>query len=247
MCGICGVVSVSINASVLHPCVVRMADAIAHRGPDDAGMFVHDNVVLGHRRLSIVDLTTGHQPMHSADEQRTIVFNGEIFNHPSLFAYLEALGVSYRTRSDTETILHVVGKEGMKGVERLRGMFAFAIWNKVERELLIVRDRFGVKPLYYHLDDDGTLWFASEIKALLAGGAVSPRLDETALPSFLANRAPMGVQTLYNGIKRLDAGCALRWRAGKIEITRYWDLPTAGSAGDKELRDEDVSNEFTSV
>ena len=244
MCGICGVVSVSTASAVLHPRVVRMADAIAHRGPDDAGLYVHEGVVLGHRRLSIVDLSTGQQPMHAADEQRTIVFNGEIFNHPSLFSELQASGVTYRTRSDTETILHVTAADAIKGVERLRGMFAFAIWNKAERELLVVRDRFGVKPLYYHLDDDGTFWFASEIKALLAGGAVKAELDETALPSFLANRAPMGVQTLYKGVQRLEAGCALRWKAGKIQIFRYWDLPVAGENGDTHLRDEDVSNEF---
>ena len=244
MCGICGVVSVSTASAVLHPRVVRMADAIAHRGPDDAGLYVHEGVVLGHRRLSIVDLSTGQQPMHAADEQRTIVFNGEIFNHPSLFSELQASGVTYRTRSDTETILHVTAADQIKGVERLRGMFAFAIWNKAERELLVVRDRFGVKPLYYHLDDDGTFWFASEIKALLAGGAVKAELDETALPSFLANRAPMGVQTLYKGVQRLEAGCALRWKAGKIQIFRYWDLPVAGENGDTHLRDEDVSNEF---
>ena len=244
MCGICGVVSVSTASALLHPRVVRMADAIAHRGPDDAGLYVHEGVVLGHRRLSIVDLSTGQQPMHAADEQRTIVFNGEIFNHPSLFSELQASGVTYRTRSDTETILHVTAADAIKGVERLRGMFAFAIWNKAERELLVVRDRFGVKPLYYHLDDDGTFWFASEIKALLAGGAVKAELDETALPSFLANRAPMGVQTLYKGVQRLEAGCALRWKAGKIQIFRYWDLPVAGENGDTHLRDEDVSNEF---
>lgn len=244
MCGICGVVSVSTDAAVLAPRVVRMADAIAHRGPDDAGLYVNDGVVLGHRRLSIVDLATGHQPMHSANEQRTIVFNGEIFNHPALYAELQANGVSYRTRSDTETILHVTERDALKGVERLRGMFAFAIWDKVERELLVVRDRFGIKPLYYHLADDGTFWFASEIKALLAGGAVQPTLNEAALPSFLANRAPMGVQTLYAGVQRLDPGCALRWKAGKLQHFRYWDLPEAGGDGSDTLRDADVAHEF---
>jgi asparagine synthase (glutamine-hydrolysing) len=244
MCGICGVVSVTTDASSLHPRVVRMADAIAHRGPDDAGLFVHEGVVLGHRRLSIVDLSTGNQPMHTADEQRTIVFNGEIFNHPQLHAELEADGATYRTRSDTETILHATAADAIKGVERLRGMFAFAIWHKNNRELLLVRDRFGIKPVYYYLTDDGTLWFASEIKALLASGAVTPSLNEAALPSFLANRAPMGVQTLYKGVQRLEPGCALRWRDGKVQITRYWDLPIAGEKGDTGLRDEDVSNEF---
>jgi asparagine synthase (glutamine-hydrolysing) len=244
MCGICGVVSDSTDAAVLHPRVVRMADAIAHRGPDDAGLYVNEGVVLGHRRLSIVDLSTGQQPMHTADDNRTIVFNGEIFNHPMLFAELQSAGVQYRTRSDTETILHATANDAIKGVERLRGMFAFAIWNKAERELIVVRDRFGVKPLYYHLSADGTFWFASEIKALLAGGAIKAELDEASLPSFLANRAPMGVQTLYKGVERLEPGCALRWKAGKVQITRYWDLPLAGDDGQKELRDADVAREF---
>ena len=244
MCGICGVVSTSKNADSLHPLVVRMADAIAHRGPDDAGLYVHEGVVLGHRRLSIVDLSTGQQPMQSADEARTIVFNGEIFNHPALYSELQANGVQYRTRSDTETILHITATDAIGGVEKLRGMFAFAIWDKKERELLVVRDRFGVKPLYYHLADDGTFWFASEIKALLAGGALKAELDEHSLPSFLANRAPMGVDTLYKGVKRLEAGCALRWKAGKVRISRYWDLPVAGENGGSNLRDDDVSREF---
>lgn len=244
MCGICGVVSTSMDANSLHAPVVRMADAIAHRGPDDAGLYVHEGVVLGHRRLSIVDLSTGQQPMHSADAQRTIVFNGEIFNHPTLYSELRDSGVTYRTRSDTETILHVTANDALKGVERLRGMFAFAVWNKAERELLVVRDRFGVKPLYYYLAADGTFWFASEIKALLASGAVKPELDETALPSFLANRAPMGTQTLYKGVQRLEPGCALRWKAGTVRITRYWDLPVAGENGDLALRDADVAQEF---
>ena len=244
MCGICGVVSVATDASALEPRVVRMADAIAHRGPDDAGLFMHAGVVLGHRRLSIVDLSTGQQPMHTADEQRTIVFNGEIFNHPQLHAEFEAQGAKYRTRSDTETILHATAADAIKGVEKLRGMFAFAIWNKADKSLLVVRDRFGVKPLYYHLEADGTLWFASEIKAILASGAIKPQLNEHALPSFLADRAPMGVETMFAGIKRLEAGCALRWRNGKISIERYWDLPIAGEDGDRQLKDNDVTEEF---
>jgi asparagine synthase (glutamine-hydrolysing) len=244
MCGICGAVSVATDAAALAPRVVRMADAIAHRGPDDAGLFVHDGVVLGHRRLSIVDLSTGQQPMHTVDGERTIVFNGEIFNHPTLHAELEGQGVTYRTRSDTETILHVTAADALAGVTRLRGMFAFAIWNKRERELLLVRDRFGIKPVYYHLSDDGTLWFASEIKALLATGAIAPALDEQALPSFLANRAPMGIQTLFKGVQRLEAGCALRWKNGKVTITRYWDLPAAGDDGGAALRDDEVADEF---
>lgn len=243
MCGICGVVSATTDAAVLHPRVVRMADAIAHRGPDDAGLFVHSGVVLGHRRLSIVDLSTGHQPMHTADAERTIVFNGEIFNHPQLHAEFEAAGVTYRTRSDTETILHATASGDLTGVERLRGMFAFAIWNKADKSLLIVRDRFGVKPLYYHLAADGTLWFASEMKALLAGGAVTPALNEAALPSFLANRAPMGVDTLFQGIQRLEPGCALRWKNGAIQIERYWDLPEAGT-DTSHTNDADVAEEF---
>lgn len=231
MCGICGVVvpergSVEITDAL----VTRMRDAIVHRGPDGAGNYVRAQVGLGHRRLSIVDVAHGQQPMLSPDERFAVVYNGEVFNHPQLKTELEAQGVEYRTWSDTETVLHLFRRQGARAVEQLRGMFAIAIWDENERRLWLARDRFGVKPLYYVHREDGSLWFASEIKALLAGGAVRAELNAAAMPDFLANHAPSGNETLFAGVRRLPAGHTLTWQDGRIEITRYWDLtwPAAG-------------------
>lgn len=225
MCGICGVVTRPDGARrIERQAVVRMRDVMTHRGPDGAGLHLAPGVALGHRRLSIIDVEHGAQPMASADERFHIVYNGEVFNHPSLKAELEQAGVAFRTRCDTETVLHLYERLGGAAVERLRGMFAIAIWDEARRELFLARDRFGVKPLYYHLADDGTLFFASEIKALLAAGAVAPRLNVGALPDFLANHATSGDETLFAGIRRLAPGHTLRWRDGAIELRRYWDL-----------------------
>jgi asparagine synthase (glutamine-hydrolysing) len=205
----------------------RMRDVLAHRGPDGAGAFLEGGVALGHRRLSIIDVAHGAQPMASDDEALQIVYNGEVFNHPTLKRELEAAGRHYRTRCDTETVLRLYEADGVRAPERMRGMFAFAIWNRRTRELFLCRDRLGVKPLYYVHADDGALYFASEIKALLAAGAVRPSLNMAALPDFLANHAPSGDDTLYEGVKRLPPGHTLLWRDGRIEIRRYWDLSFA--------------------
>ena len=202
-----------------------MRDTLVHRGPDGAGVHVDGQVGLGHRRLAIVDVAHGHQPMHSPDGSISLVYNGEVFNHPELQRRLEADGVEYRTRSDTETVLHLYRRHGTAFVEQLRGMFAIAVWDREARTLVLARDRFGVKPLYYVHAADGTLWFASEIKALVEGGAVRPALNEAAFPDFLANHAPSGNDTLFAGVRRLPPGHVLTWRNGAIEMHRYWDLP----------------------
>ncbi|HEY2376731.1 MAG TPA: asparagine synthase (glutamine-hydrolyzing) [Gemmatimonadaceae bacterium] len=224
----------------------RMGHVLRHRGPDDHGLFVDGNVGFGHRRLSIVDVAGGHQPMLNEDENLCIVYNGEVYNHPLLRAELEARGYRYRTRCDTETVLNLYAAHGVATPQYLRGMFAFAIWDRTRRELFLARDRFGVKPLYYVLTRDGTLYFASEIKALLAADAVSPQLNVAALPDYLANHAPSGDETLFAGVHRLPPGCTLRWRDGAVDIERYWDLGGAfDSAGDE--RDErDLIVEFGS-
>ncbi|MDX2193165.1 MAG: asparagine synthase (glutamine-hydrolyzing) [Gemmatimonadales bacterium] len=243
MCGICGVVARETLASRVDAgTVTRMRDVLLHRGPDGAGLFHEPAIALGHRRLSIIDPAAGHQPMASDDGRFQIVYNGEVFNHPSLKADLEAQGVRYRTRCDTETVLHLYEREGERAVERLRGMFAIALWDRARRELFLARDRFGVKPLYYVHDADGTLWFASEIKALVAAGAVRPALDLAQLPDQLANHAPSGEGTLFQGVRRLPAGHTLLWRDGQVTIRRYWDLPRP--EGDRLLRDADVVAEY---
>ena len=225
MCGINGIIySNKSGRSVERETLVRMRDALAHRGPDEAGIFVEKNVGLGHRRLSIVDLKSGQQPMFNQDESCVIVYNGEVYNHNDYRRALIEKGYEYKTHCDTETILHLYEEYGAKCVEKLRGMFAFAIWNKSKRELFIARDRLGVKPLYYAYDEDGNLFFASEIKAILEAKAVKPELNYSALTDYLANHGTSGEETLFDGIKRLPAGHTLTWKDGKIRIEKFWDL-----------------------
>src|SRR3982750_1397170 len=169
MCGINGIAFSSrsgrqVSSSVLE----RMRDVISHRGPDDKGSFIDGAVGLGHRRLSIVDVASGHQPMTNEDGTLHITYNGEIYNHADFREELEARGHIYQTHCDTETIIHLYEEHGVSCVESLRGMFAFAIWDERKRQLLLARDRLGVKPLYYAQTDDGSLYFASEIKAIFA-------------------------------------------------------------------------------
>ncbi|MCU0636773.1 MAG: asparagine synthase (glutamine-hydrolyzing), partial [Gemmatimonadaceae bacterium] len=225
MCGICGIAIPSrLGRDVEDGQLVRMRDALVHRGPDGAGLMLEGNIGLGHRRLSIVDVAHGAQPMTTDDGRSTIVYNGEVFNHPALMAALQGDGVRYHTSCDTETVLHLYERHGRDFVSHCRGMFAIAIWDRRERTLVLARDRFGVKPLYYVHDADGTLWFASEIKGLVAAGAVRPALDMAAFPDFLANHAPSGVDTLFAGVKRVPPGHVLTWQDGAVTITRYWRL-----------------------
>jgi asparagine synthase (glutamine-hydrolysing) len=218
-----------------------MRDTLTHRGPDDCGVFVEEGIGLGHRRLSIVDVEGGHQPMASDDGSLQIVYNGEVYNHLDIRADLEHRGQVYRTRCDTETVLRLFETEGSQSPERLRGMFAFAIWNRRTRELFLARDRFGIKPLYYVVADDGSLFFASEIKALLAAGAIRPTFNLAALPDYLANHAPSGNETLFAGVHRLPAGHTLLWREGTVHIAQYWDVSLgtpAPPATDADLVDQ---------
>jgi len=204
MCGICGVVApVTSRLRIDADLITRMRDVMRHRGPDGAGIHLAEGVGLGHRRLSIIDVAHGQQPMFSDDRSAVLVYNGEIFNHPDLMRTLEDQGQHYRTRCDTETVLRLYARDDVDAPRAMRGMFAFAIWNHARRELLLARDRFGVKPLYYVHRDDGTLFFASEIKSLLAGGAASATLNMAAFPDYLANHAPSGTETLFAGVRRL--------------------------------------------
>ena len=215
-----------------------MRDVLTHRGPDDCGLFVDGAVGLGHRRLSIVDVAAGHQPMTNEDGTLRIVYNGEVYNHADHRPGLERRGHVYRTHCDTETILHLYEEKGSACVEDLRGMFAFAIWDARRRELFIARDRLGVKPLYYAHTADGSLYFASEIKALLEARAVAPELNYGALPDYLANHAPSGEETLYRGVRRLLPGHTLLWRDGEVRVEKYWDVRFAGGDGGADRRCE---------
>jgi asparagine synthase (glutamine-hydrolysing) len=225
MCGICGVVvPAGIDRAVDPDSLRQMRDALEHRGPDDAGIYIDRGVGLGHRRLSIVDVGSGHQPMSNEDSTVWISYNGEVYNHRDLRPALEAAGHRYRTACDTETIIHLYEEQGPRAVEQLRGMFAFAIWDGPRQRLVLARDRLGIKPLYYAQNEDGTLWFASEIKSLLAAGALRAELNYNALPDYLANRGVSGDETLFAGVRRLPPGHILIWENGRIEIERYWTL-----------------------
>jgi asparagine synthase (glutamine-hydrolysing) len=225
MCGIAGILAFDPRALVDEGRVRRMLRALKHRGPDGEGVLLDGPMGLGHRRLAIVDVDGGHQPMANEDGTAWVSFNGEIYNHKALRAPLESRGHRYRTRSDTETILHLYEEHGDAAVERLRGMFAFAVWDRVAGRLLLARDPLGIKPLSLAWTRDELL-FASEIKALLAGG-VRPALDEEVLPQFLANRFVSGEATFFRGVTQLLPGRTLSVdaRGGARRQRRYWSLP----------------------
>jgi asparagine synthase (glutamine-hydrolysing) len=224
MCGICGILYTGAGQNVDREVLASMNRQIAHRGPDDDGFFVERNVGLAMRRLSIIDVKTGHQPLANEDENLWIVFNGEIYNHMELRAELESLGHRYRTCSDTETIVHLYEQYGRDCVKYLRGMFAFAIWDRRCKILFAARDRLGIKPLYYRYDGKSLL-FGSEIKAILAHPGVRAELNSGVLAEYLAFGYLAGSQSMFAGIDKLPPGHAMEVdAAGQLNIKCYWDL-----------------------
>lgn len=227
MCGICGIYEYGLNRPGIDAeLVARMRDTMSHRGPDDAGVYVTEDrrIGLGNRRLAIVDLSpAGHNPMPNEDGRVWITFNGEIYNHESLRPALEAKGHHYRSRTDTETIIHLYEERGLDFVQEIEGDFAIALWDENTKRLVLARDRIGVKPLYYTVSD-GRLIFASEIKAILEHPSVSRDVDEEALYHYLTFLTTPAPQTLFAGIQKLPAGCLLTCDAkGDVKLTRYWD------------------------
>lgn len=242
MCGINGIAYSSLSKQTVNERVLeKMRDVQFHRGPDDGGMFIDAKIGLGHRRLSIVDVTHGAQPMFNEDKNLVIIYNGEVYNHADYREELESKGHVYRTHCDTETILHLYEEYGPRCVELLRGMFAFAIWNKREKTLFIARDRLGVKPLYYVHDAEGNLFFGSEIKTLLEAGAITPEINYNALPDQFANHGTSRDETLYKGVKRLLPGHTLLWKDGEIHLEKFWDVsfePKHDARSDAEFIEE---------
>jgi asparagine synthase (glutamine-hydrolysing) len=224
MCGIAGIVAVDRLAPDAPARARAMRDILTHRGPDEAGLHVEPQAVLAHRRLSIVDLSTGQQPLSNEDGTVWVSFNGEIYNHADVRAALEADGHRYRTRSDTETIVHAYEQWGDECVHRFRGMFAFAIWDGPRRRLLLARDRLGIKPLYWARIGDA-LVFGSEIKALLASGLVQPRQNLAVLAEVLSTRYVSGPPTMFEGINKLMPGHLLVFENGAVATRQYWDVP----------------------
>jgi asparagine synthase (glutamine-hydrolysing) len=231
MCGIAGIVSSEgLDAdAVAH--ATQMRDVITHRGPDEAGLYADAFAVLAHRRLSIVDLSTGQQPLSNEDRTIFVTYNGEIYNHADIRRDLEAYGHRYRTRSDTETIVHAYEQWGDECVHRFRGMFAFAVWDSRRRRLLLARDRLGVKPLYWVRVGDRLL-FGSEIKAILASGLIEPAANESVLPEVLSTRYTAGTATMFRGVRKLLPGHCLVFENAVVVERQYWDVPVGerGSA-----------------
>lgn len=225
----------------------RMCDALHHRGPDDCGLFADDGIALGIRRLSVIDLEHGHQPITTDDGRFTIVFNGEIYNYREIRACLEASGHRFHTDSDTECLLNAFAAYGPACLSRLNGMFAVAIWDSHARQLFLARDHVGVKPLYFH-DDGQSIWFASEIKALLAGTAVSRELDHEAFAYYLRYGYVAAPATLFRHIRKLPAAHYMTCHRDAVVARPYWTLsyrPDSGS--EKEVTEEVYSQLQRSV
>ncbi|NOY07163.1 MAG: asparagine synthase (glutamine-hydrolyzing) [Chlorobi bacterium] len=220
MCGIAGILGIGDRERLQ-----RMTDAMRHRGPDDEGMHVANRISLGMRRLSIIDVEKGHQPIYSQNRSKVIVFNGEIYNYRELRSELEKKGVSFRTNSDTETILHAYEMYGHDCVHHFNGMFAFAIWDAEREELFIARDRLGIKPLFYARRGSAFI-FASEIKALLASGLIDKTVDPEAILTFLSWYNLPVPYTMFKGVFQLPPGHFLRIvPGGELRVEKYWDIP----------------------
>ena len=198
-----------------------MRDLLVHRGPDDAGLYIDGHAGLGHRRLSIIDISRGHQPMTNEDESLWIVFNGEIYNFMALRDFLLSKGHSFRTKSDTEVILHLYEEKGENCVNELNGIFAFAIWDRKHKSLFLARDHMGVKPLYY-AETDKAFLFASEIKSILKSGYLEPMCREESVFEYFMFRHVSGEYTMFQGIKNILPANTLYFRDGKMETRRYW-------------------------
>ena len=223
MCGICGVCFSDPNATVPRPLLDGMTRALAHRGPDGDGYLVEGHIGFGHRRLSIIDLAGGDQPIYNEDGRIAVVFNGEIYNYVELMAELIARGHRFKTESDTEVIVHLYEEFGRRCTNHLRGMFAFAVWDGRDDSVLLARDRLGIKPLFYRLDRDRLL-FASELKSIVQDGSVPRSLNLSALSEYLAFGYVPGDRCILDGISKLAPAHTLTWRYGRVEIHRYWDV-----------------------
>jgi len=223
MCGICGAVWTSPERGLSSELLARMMDRIAHRGPDDSGTYQDGHAALGFRRLSIVDLTGGHQPLSNEDGTVWTVFNGEIYNFRALRHRLEARGHDLRSKGDTEVLVHLYEDEGTALFDLLRGMFALAIWDAPRKTLILGRDRLGQKPLIYRYDG-GRLSFASELKALLAlpEADVPRRVDPLALDEYLTYGYVPHPRTILEGVNKLPPAHFAVWHEGKLTVERYW-------------------------
>ncbi len=222
MCGICGQFNFGTGAPVLKPNLERMTRSIAHRGPDDDGFFIAGNLGLGFRRLSIIDLEGGHQPMSDQDVTTWVVFNGEIYNFPELKRELESFGHVFRTRCDTEVIVHGYKQWGDEVLNRLNGMFGLAIWDVRKQRLVIARDPFGIKLIYYRIAN-GQVAFGSEIRPVLAASNDSSSVDPVSLNLFLRYRYTPSPFTIFEGVRKLAPGTMLVCEKGACSVRRWYN------------------------
>ena len=244
MCGITGIFDTrgkrDIDRALLH----RMNESQFHRGPDEGGLHIEPGVGLGHRRLSIIDLSTGQQPLYNEDNSVCVVFNGEIYNYQELLPELQALGHVFHTRSDTEVIVHAWEAWGESCVDRFRGMFAFALWDRNRETLFLARDRLGVKPLFYALLDDGNFLFGSELKSLLAHGGLKRDIDPCAVEEYFALGYVAEPRVIFKQAKKLPPACTLLLRRGQPvgQPREYWDVRFTL---DNPISDADAQAELT--
>lgn len=223
MCGICGKLNFDINNEVNKGLIKKMCDTLAHRGPDDEGYYINKNIGLGMRRLSIIDLNTGHQPISNENQKIWIVFNGEIYNYRELKQDLIKKGHQFKTGSDTEAIIHLYEEYDIDCLKLLRGMFAFAIWDEVKSRLFLARDRVGKKPLIYTAANNNII-FASELKAIIQDNSVKKEIDFDALDQYMSFQFVPAPYTIFKGINKLPPASYLLCEKGNITVKRYWEL-----------------------
>ncbi len=239
MCGICGIHWFDPNRPVDEGLLNSMTRILEHRGPDDKGIHVEPGLGLGHRRLSIIGLGDGHQPMCTDDESIWVIYNGELYNHPEIRKELEGKGHVYRTSSDTESFLHLYKDRGLDFLESARGMFSLALWDRPNRRLILARDRTGIKPLFYFHEPGVGIRFASEIKSILCDPSVPREIDLEALDLYLAFLAAPAPWTLLKGIKKLEPGEMLIVTEGEVSLRTYWD-PWSHIRTNNLISDEDA-------
>ncbi|MCL4296057.1 MAG: asparagine synthase (glutamine-hydrolyzing) [Anaerolineae bacterium] len=245
MCGISGIYCFDPKTPVQMSLLQRMTDLIAHRGPDDFGYYVAGNIGLGHRRLSIIDLSAaGHQPMSNEDGTVWITYNGECYNHLDFTAALRSQGHQLKSTSDTETLIHLYEEYGPEFLKKIDGMYAFAIWDARRQRLLLARDRLGIKPLFYYYDQQHLI-FASELKALLADRTLPSTLNETALSDFLHFMSIPDPETIFKGVKKLLPGHYLCVENGRVKEYQYWDISSFQTNGHTDL--QSVCDQFDTL
>ena len=248
MCGITGIFDTRGQRPVEHAVLKRMNDSQHHRGPDEGSLHIEPGLGFGHRRLSIIDIATGQQPLFNEDGSVVVVFNGEIYNYQELIPELQAAGHVFHTRSDTECIVHGWEQWGEKCVERLRGMFAFVLWDRNRQTLFMARDRLGVKPLHYALLDDGTLLFGSELKSLLAHGGLKRDIDPLAVEEYFALGYVAEPRTIFRQARKLPPAHTLAIRRGQSvgEPREFWDVHfTGGNPSSVEAACEELQRRLT--